>query len=129
MDKKFSLSDYCDSVSCLHALEHFGLGRYGDKIDYNGHLVGWNNIHKMLKKGGKFYFSVPIGKQKIEFDAHRVFAIQYLLGLINDKYIIDSFSYVNDDGDLVTNAELNEASIEKNFSCHYGCGIFELTKI
>jgi cyclopropane fatty-acyl-phospholipid synthase-like methyltransferase len=26
-----------DSVSSLHAIEHFGLGRYGDPIDANGH--------------------------------------------------------------------------------------------
>jgi hypothetical protein len=28
----------CDSISSLHAIEHFGLGRYGDTIDVNGHL-------------------------------------------------------------------------------------------
>lgn len=27
------MAGYCDSLSCLHALEHFGLGRYGDPID------------------------------------------------------------------------------------------------
>jgi hypothetical protein len=31
---------YCDSLSCLHALEHFGLGRYGDPIDPRGHEKG-----------------------------------------------------------------------------------------
>jgi hypothetical protein len=129
MDRNFNLTDYCDSVSCLHALEHFGLGRYGDRLDYNGHLLGWENIYKMLTKGGKFYFSVPIGEQRIEFDAHRVFSIEYLLNLLVGKYAIDSFSYVNDSGDLITDAELKEASIKNNFSCHYGCGIFELSKI
>jgi SAM-dependent methyltransferase len=128
MDRNFNLTDYCDSVSCLHALEHFGLGRYGDRVDYNGHLLGWENIYRMLKKGGKFYFSVPIGEQRIEFDAHRVFSIEYLLNLLVGKYAIDSFSYVNDRGDLITDTELKEASIKNNFSCHYGCGIFELSK-
>lgn len=31
--------DMTDSVSCLHALEHFGLGRYGDPIDPGGHVT------------------------------------------------------------------------------------------
>lgn len=129
MDDNFNIVDYCDSVSCLHALEHFGLGRYGDKIDYQGHLLGWNNLYKILKKGGKLYFSVPIGRQRIEFNAHRVFSMDYLLKIIEERYQIDSFSYVNDAGDLIKNAEINVNSISTNFSCHYGCGIFELTKL
>ena len=129
MDSHLVLADYCDSISCLHALEHFGLGRYGDKTDYQGHLKGWQNIYKVLKKNGKFYFSVPIGKQRIEFNAHRVFSLDYLLRMMKDLYRIDSFHYVNDAGNLVKNAELSKESIEKNFSCHYGCGIFELTKL
>jgi SAM-dependent methyltransferase len=129
MDKYFALRDYCDSVSCLHALEHFGLGRYGDKVDYNGHLSGWENMYKMLKKGGKFYFSVPIGKQRIEFNAHRVFSLEYLINMIDGRYNIDSFSYVDDNGDLIKDIVPDEASLRNNLGCYYGCGIFELTKI
>jgi SAM-dependent methyltransferase len=130
MDRDFVLSHYCDSISCLHALEHFGLGRYGDKVDYYGHLIGWENIYKMLKKGGKFYFSVPIGVQRIEFNAHRVFSLKYIMNnMIGSRYKIDSFSYVNDKGDLVRDAALDEESVKNSFSLHYGCGIFELSKI
>ena len=129
MDSNFDLKNYCDSVSSLHAIEHFGLGRYGDKLDYNGHLKGLKNIYEMLKKGGKFYFSVPIGPQRIEFNAHRIFSVKYLIELINDKYYIDSFSYVDDEGDLFRDIPLHSNRIENNFSCKYGCGILELTKI
>jgi hypothetical protein len=129
-DRDFVLSDYCDSVSCLHALEHFGLGRYGDRVDYNGHHLGWENIYKMLKKGGKCYFSVPIGKQRIEFNAHRVFSVEYLVNvMIGSRYKIDLFSYVDDKGDLIRNALLDEGSVKDSFSLNYGCGIFELSKI
>lgn len=128
MDPQLNLQNYCDSLSCLHALEHFGLGRYGDRIDYQGHLKGWQNIYNVLKSKGKLYFSVPIGKQRIEFNAHRVFSLDYLLKMIKDRYQIDSFSYVNDAGDLIKNADLNQNAVENNFSCDYGCGIFELTK-
>jgi hypothetical protein len=72
----------CDSLSSLHAIEHFGLGRYGDPIDINGHLKAITNLHLMLKPKGKFYFSVPIGKQRIEFNAHRVFSIKYLIRIL-----------------------------------------------
>jgi SAM-dependent methyltransferase len=122
------LRNYCDSVSSLHAIEHFGLGRYGDPIDYIGHLKGINNIAQILKKGGTFYFSVPIGTQRIEFNAHRVFSLEYLIRILSPNFIIQSFSYVNDTGDLIENAELTEQSIQSNFSCWYGCGIFTLAK-
>lgn len=124
----FSLTDYCDSLSCLHALEHFGLGRYGDPVDYEGHLTGWKNMSKMVKQGGKFYFSVPIGEQRIEFNAHRVFSLAYLMNLIEQYYSIDSFAYINDGGEFIADAPLDDAAIARNCGCHYGCGIFELTK-
>ncbi|MCX7815977.1 MAG: DUF268 domain-containing protein [Syntrophales bacterium] len=127
-DRNFSLRDYCDSLSCLHVLEHLGLGRYGDRIDYNGHLIGWENLYKMLTKGGKLYFSVPIGEQRIEFNAHRVFSLKYIMGMIDGLYRIDVFSFVDDSGDLHKNVALTDELIHKNLGCHYGCGIFELTK-
>ena len=129
MNRNFPLVEDYDSVSCLHALEHFGLGRYGDQIDYLGHLTGWDNIHRMLKAGGKLYFSVPIGDQRIEFNAHRVFSVPYLLKIIEGRYLLDAFSYVNDAGDLVRDPALTDEAVENSFSCHYGCGIFELTKL
>ena len=123
------LSNYTDSISSLHAIEHFGLGRYGDPIDSNGHLKGLESINKILKIGGKFYFSIPIGPQRIEFNAHRVFSLSYLLNIFHTSYKIDNFSFVDDKGDLHENVELIENSIANNFNCIYGCGIFELTKI
>ena len=59
------LVDYCDSLSCLHALEHFGLGRYGDPVNYDGYLLGLNNLWAMLKKGGKFYFSSLLDRKEL----------------------------------------------------------------
>jgi SAM-dependent methyltransferase len=124
-----NLIDYCDSVSSLHAIEHFGLGRYGDKLDVNGHLKGIESITKILKKGGKFYFSVPIGEPCIEFNAHRIFSIKYLLNIFEKRYNLDSFSYVDDKGDLFKDLVLTEKNISSNLNCRYGCGIFDLTKI
>lgn len=122
------LHNYCDSVSSLHAIEHFGLGRYGDPFDPDGHIKAVKNIHKMLKPGGKFYFSVPIGKQRIEFNAHRIFNVGYLLNLLNEFFIVEHFSFVNDQGDLTENATITDENVAQNFGCNYGCGIFELRK-
>jgi len=130
MNLSDNLTDYCDSISSLHAVEHFGLGRYGDNIDFEGYLKGLNNIYKILKVGGIFYFSAPIGKQRIEFNAHRVFSMTYLLELLEAKYKIIDFSYVNDKGDLFEKVDLRDKEkVKNNFGCFYGCGIFELEKL
>lgn len=122
------LIDYCDSVSSLHAIEHFGLGRYGDPIDYFGYLKAIENITKMLKTGGTFYFSVPIGPQRIEFNAHRVFSLEYLVSLLSQNFDIHSFSYVNDAGDFFEDVKLSGNDLTSNFGCIFGCGIFVCVK-
>jgi hypothetical protein len=66
------LRDYCDSLSCLHALEHFGLGRYGDPIDPDGLERGLASMACLLRENGVFYLSVPIGNSRVEFNAHRI---------------------------------------------------------
>lgn len=72
---------YCDSLSCLHALEHFGLGRYGDPIDPLGHEKGLANMAHLLRRGGIFYLSVPIGRECVEFNANRIFDPRTILAL------------------------------------------------
>jgi len=126
----FQLLNYCDSISSLHAIEHFGLGRYNDPADYYGHIKALDNIHKMLKPEGIFYFSVPIGPQRIEFNAQRIFSLSYLTDLFKNKYSYEivSFSYVDDSRSLFENVDLDEKSISSNFNCYRGCGIFELRK-
>jgi SAM-dependent methyltransferase len=127
IDKHFA--NYCDFLSCLHALEHFGLGRYGNPVKFDGYIIDLNNMYTILKKGGKFYLSVPIGPQRIEFNAHRVFSLKYILSLLEQKYNLDAFSLVNDNDELFENVELTKNEVNRNFGCFYGCGIFEMTKL
>jgi SAM-dependent methyltransferase len=129
MELSQSLTDYSDSISSLHAIEHFGLGRYNDPIDAYGHVKALKNIEKILKTGGRFYFSTPIGPQRIEFNAQRVFSLEYLLTLFNSHYKLERFSYVDDSGTLHENIELTNVTIKNNCGCNYGCGIFELIKL
>ena len=126
---KESLVDYCDSLSCLHALEHFGLGRYGDKLDYGGYLVGLRNLTKILRSGGKLYLSVPIGPQRVEFNAHRIFSVEYILHLMVDTFKFNSFSFVDDEGILHKDVIVGVEDAKTSFGCSYGCGIFEWTKL
>ena len=63
---------YFESVSSLHSIEHFGLGRYGDEIDPSGHYRGLQNISECVAVGGALYVSFPIGNENVEFNSQRV---------------------------------------------------------
>ena len=66
-------------VTSLHAPEHFGLGRYGDQIDYDGTLKFMREVHKTLKDDGTFIMSVPYSWcPRVEFHNARVFDLQIL---------------------------------------------------
>jgi hypothetical protein len=127
MDPQGIDNESIDSISCLHALEHFGLGRYGDLVCYDGHLKGFSAMTKMLKKGGILYLSVPLGQQRIEFHAHRVFSLSYLVDMVEPDYEILHFSYIDDDSNLYPNVLIKDG-ITNNFGCQFGCAIFELKK-
>jgi hypothetical protein len=113
----------CDSVSCLHALEHFGLGRYGDPIDPEGYIKGLKSLEKMLMPNGKLLLSVPIGYERVEFNAHRVFSIETILQLTQESFQLLSFSVIDDEGNFHENS-----SLKLDFHIEYGCGLFELVK-
>jgi SAM-dependent methyltransferase len=123
------LRDYCDSLSCLHALEHFGLGRYGDPIDFRGHEKALANLSTLLTPGGTLYISVPIGPQRIEFNAHRVFAPKTLPDLLAGPFSLESFAYVDDAGAVHEGVDLGGPGSGENFGCHFGCGVYEFRKL
>lgn len=124
MELDDSMIGICDSLSCLHALEHFGLGRYGDPVDPNGHLKGFGNFHKMLQPSGTLYVSFPIGRNEVHFNAHRVFEPTEILKWCESRFELLRFDYVDDKGDLHCNVSLSNSPRLK-----YGCGIYTLRKI
>lgn len=64
-------TSYADSVSCLHAIEHFGLGRYGDPLEPRGVELGLASLSKLLSAEGQLYLSCPVGNDVVHFNAHR----------------------------------------------------------
>lgn len=119
---------YCDSLSCLHALEHFGLGRYGDPIDPQGHEKGLANMAQLLTRGGTFYLSVPIGIECVEFNANRIFDPRTILtlagrsGLSLKRLIVIRPGETGDD--VNPDVEMLDALAKQP----YGLGIFVFAK-
>lgn len=111
-----------NSLSTLHVAEHFGLGRYTDPIDPNACFKFMTSLQRVLAPGGRLYFSVPIGRERLEFNAHRVFAPQTILKSFSNLQLV-SFSFVGDDGNLY--GDRDPANLPES---EMACGLFEFTK-
>ncbi len=110
------------SLSCLHAVEHFGLGRYGDPIDPTAWEKALRSLCRVLAPGGRLYFSVPVGRERVEFNAHRVFNPQTVLEVCHDL-TLHSLSAVDDQGKFVEMAHPDTLA-----TAEFACGLFEFTK-
>jgi Caenorhabditis protein of unknown function, DUF268 len=128
MDTKDIQPDITDSISCLHAIEHFGLGRYGDPIDPYGHIKGFNNLVNMLQNNGTLYISFPIGRYAATyFNAHRVFHPLDILKWARQPNILQlkRFDFVDDSGNLHREVDLLQSDLNLSF----GCGIYTFKKV
>jgi hypothetical protein len=81
-----SYINYADSVSCLHAIEHFGLGRYGDELNSNGDIEAMEHMYKALNDGGLCFVGFPVGKDYLVWNAHRIYGEIRLKMIYLDKF-------------------------------------------
>jgi hypothetical protein len=117
--------DSTPSLSCLHTIEHFGLGRYGDAIDPEGHLKGLAQLKKMVMPSGLLYLSTPIGPQRIEFNAHRIFAPETVLSWFDDGWEIVKCAALDDFNQMRESAGVDGL---KSFKGNLGLGILCVRK-
>ncbi len=114
-----------ESLSSFHALEHMGLGRYGDSIDPGGYIKAAKSMQRVLDKNGHLYLGVPVGPDdKLVFNAHRIFKIDTIVDLFNECKIED-MAIVEPDGVCAHSIQRGQYGNIKEFSC----GLFEFTKI
>lgn len=119
-----------DCVTCLHTIEHFGLGRYGDPINAEGWKLGLENLKKILKPGGTLWLSTPIGQERVCFNAHRIFSPLTIVNAAKELGLeLQSFSFLTRDklntGDFITSTHV-ENDMAFLASQRYGVGIFQL---
>ena len=120
----------CDSLSCLHTLEHFGLGRYGDPINVEGYKMGFINLVSLLSNDGIFYLSVPVGIERVEFNANRVFNPLTILELAKTNSLeLQEFISIQANGDIFNYLILNDSDIQNISTQRYSLGIFIFKKI
>lgn len=121
-------AEYCDSLSCLHALEHFGLGRYGDPIDQYGAEKGLGHLAALLIDGGRLYLSVPIGLERVEFNANRIFDPRKLITIAKQKALnVQSLTVISSTGQ-VDDVFLSSTRLDELAQQTYSLGIFVFIK-
>ncbi len=117
------------SLSSLHAVEHFGLGRYGDKYDIDAADKAMNAFQRVLEINGRLYFSVPISRtNRIDYNGCRVYTPLYVLERF-DKLELEKFGYIHDDIIEVYDSTDAMSIIENNKFGKYDCGCFVFRKV
>jgi hypothetical protein len=62
-----------DAVVSISSAEHDGLGRYGDPLDPDSDLRNMAALMKHVKPGGLVFLSVPVGRDRVVFNLHRIY--------------------------------------------------------
>jgi SAM-dependent methyltransferase len=111
-----------ESVSCLHVAEHIGLGRYGDPLDPDGTRKAAKELQRVVRPGGQLLFSLPVGRPRVEFNAHRVHDPHAARALF-DELDLQEFAGVDDRGVFRSDRRLDELA-----GASYACGMFRLVR-
>lgn len=110
------------SLSCLHVAEHIGLGRYGDPLDPFGTEKACKELSRILAPNGNLYFSVPVGKPRLCFNAMRIYSPEQIIKYFNNLKLVE-LAGIDDNGNFIKNIDID---ILKNST--YACGLFWFKK-
>lgn len=113
------------SISCMHVVEHIGLGRYGDPLDPNGDLKAMSELQRVLAPQGNLIFVVPVGKPVIMFNAHRVYSYDQVVKNFPELKLTQLALIHNNekDGEIIYNPPKEKIKSET-----YSCGCFWFTR-
>ena len=118
-------TDSVKSISCMHTIEHVGLGRYGDPIDPDGDLKAISELKRVVAPGGSLLFVTPLGLPKIQFNAHRIYSYEQIISYL-DGFTLKEFSLIpekSENGGIILNANPELVKREE-----YACGCFWFVK-
>lgn len=115
-------SDSLKSISCLHVAEHIGLGRYGDALDPLGTKKAASELTRCLAQGGNLFFSLPVGKPRLCFNAHRIHSPRQIIEYFGNLRLVE-LSGTDDKKQYIENIDID---ILEN--SRYACGMFWFTK-
>lgn len=81
-----------DAAISISSFEHDGLGRYGDPLRPNGDLDMMRKMKCLIKPNGLLFLSVPIAKDKVVWNMHRIYGKIRLPLLLQEWKLLDVFA-------------------------------------
>ncbi len=111
------------SLSCMHVVEHIGLGRYGDPFDPSGDIKAALELQRVLAPNGTLLFVVPVGRPLLRFNAHRIYSYELIVQMFKELDL-KSISLIDDNCEFIQKADITKISKQS-----YACGCFEFTKL
>lgn len=118
-----------DCVTCLHTIEHFGLGRYGDDLDPEAWRQGLQQLASLLEPGGRLILSTPIGYERVKFNSHRIFDPGTVVAAAKESRLtLQCFAFLENSrlrsGPVVL-SEAMESDMSRLSRDKYSLGVFE----
>ena len=113
------------SLSSMHVIEHVGLGRYGDPLDPDGDLKAIRELCRVLAPGGNLMVAVPVGRARIEYNAHRVYEDAEFRGYFAGLELVE-FMLIPD-GEMPVGL-IQDAAPDLVNAQEYGCGCYWFRK-
>jgi SAM-dependent methyltransferase len=117
-------SDSIASLSCMHVIEHIGLGRYGDPLDPDGDLKAIGELVRVLAPGGDLLVATPVGRPRVAFNAHRVYDHEAFARYFAPLELVE-FAFIEERGE---GGLIVAPSPERVRTESYGCGCFWFRK-
>lgn len=109
-----------DSLSCMHVVEHVGLGRYGDRLDPNGDMKAMSELQRVLSPGGSLLFVVPVGRPRLRFNALRIYSCEQIIEGFPELELAE-FALIPERG---PEGWIAGATAEQVAAEEHGCGCF-----
>ena len=114
-----------ESLSCMHVIEHVGLGRYGERMNSNGDMDAIAELKRVLAANGMLLFVVPVGQPTVMYNAHRIYSYEQVMSFFKGFELME-LALIPDseeDGTLIRNADPDAIKSQK-----YACGCFLFRK-
>jgi hypothetical protein len=118
----FFETESIESLSCMHTIEHIGLGRYGDPLDPDGDIKAINELKRVVKTNGHLLFVTPVGKPKLQFNGQRIYSFEMVMDYFSG-FSLKDYSLVIDNGEFISPADPKLSDMQ---NC--GCGCFWFQK-
>lgn len=116
--------DSINSLSCMHVIEHIGLGRYGDPLDPDGDLKAIGELVRVLAPGGNLLVATPVGRPRVAFNAHRIYDHEAFARYFAPLALVE-FALIEEQGE---GGPIVAPPPERVRAESYGCGCFWFRK-